>query len=1109
MIALAAVATVLSASPEAAYFRAWYPEPFADVAPESKVEETLRASVGLVHRGQIVEARAALAAFVANSEGEWRFVGALSQRQLEHLMARGLDGEFETTCLECDVAYVNQVGPDLDVSRLRPLLERLPQASQRRMVALKSLAESLRFLEEARSAEEFPAMAKPVFELVPLFNSVPEAQLVVSLVAARAAARAGNDGVTALRQGAAALTGCARAATLDDAAHLELGWAGHPLTLGAPVRDGRMLGLMQRSGKPVPPLFGPPPPSRPVLDEATASFAQCAAPWVKLEAALHAAILATRLGDPTAPARWLAVVTVARDANDARVADGASLVHALLTDNPQGATARLLAIEQRGDQAAFMSSVELVLLSSDLALAQGDVLRADVGWGALEAVFSASGRAVPWYATRALVAQRSAAAAFSLGLFARAVVDGERAVSAYSQASELCAALNERLGDDQEIARGFLENSCGVLKGDAFLAAEALSAAYRQATARGQVPAARADERLAAIEARREAWRRNLVWARETSPEPRKADVIDRINELQRLVSRELWVEGPTCAAWRRIEAKVGAEVRQPDAPGVPFATGLAFELDLRLSRCSDREWERARERVRRCSAAKARDELPRQADANPSLLISHAARAQAVIAQALALHELGVASEWTELFTQITAGLGAPVGALVPRAWVSLGNKRPEEALRLVSGAPPLDPAALPVRLEAWAQRGDPAQALVQFDALQAVGLMASERAAGVDRRNPFSAERAALEGEEARRGSLPPRDAARLEHLRRLPPMFAPTPSARFTTREEVETWASTLPAELTVLAFQPVGRTVVAWRIERTSGVKLFRVQLPPGFGDSVVGLERAARAGVADAEGPAIAVWSTLLKPLGPIADGRVVAITASMDFSGVLFEAAHAPGERPLALRVPVLRTQSIRELVRVEPRTGAAVAFGLGLGGLERAPAEARAVTQAVGGVLLPADASREEVLDALSRARWVHLATHGSIDQTNPLASTVRLARGESLRVYDFLSVAGGADGIVFSACDTSIAGFSAMAHAGGARFALATPWPIWDSEAAAMNGAYYGGLGADATLWVRRAPEALLAARRAGADAGMVEEAAATAFIASARSVESLFVP
>ena len=65
----------------------------------------------------------------------------------------------------------------------------------------------------------------------------------------------------------------------------------------------------------------------------------------------------------------------------------------------------------------------------------------------------------------------------------------------------------------------------------------------------------------------------------------------------------------------------------------------------------------------------------------------------------------------------------------------------------------------------------------------------------------------------------------------------------------------------------------------------------------------------------------------------------------------------------------------------------------------------------------------------------------------------------------------------------------------------------PIWDSQALSITGALYAGRGKhDPLRWVEVLPEAVLKAREAAGVRGMPSESAASTFLLSARSVETI---
>jgi CHAT domain-containing protein/tetratricopeptide (TPR) repeat protein len=139
-------------------------------------------------------------------------------------------------------------------------------------------------------------------------------------------------------------------------------------------------------------------------------------------------------------------------------------------------------------------------------------------------------------------------------------------------------------------------------------------------------------------------------------------------------------------------------------------------------------------------------------------------------------------------------------------------------------------------------------------------------------------------------------------------------------------------------------------------------------------------------------------------------------------------------------------------------------------------------------------DATRERLLSAdLSRYRFIHIATHGSVDTRVPELSALVLgsydARGNfvdgAVRVSDLALQTLHAEVAVFSACDTALGkevaseglvGIGSTVLARGARAVVASLWPVSDEIGAQLMTEFYRHLLRDSMS----APAALAAAMR-----------------------------
>lgn len=99
--------------------------------------------------------------------------------------------------------------------------------------------------------------------------------------------------------------------------------------------------------------------------------------------------------------------------------------------------------------------------------------------------------------------------------------------------------------------------------------------------------------------------------------------------------------------------------------------------------------------------------------------------------------------------------------------------------------------------------------------------------------------------------------------------------------------------------------------------------------------------------------------------------------------------------------------------------------------------------------------ATKEVVRNALNDYPIVHFATHGILSDESPLLSSILLANGEALTVYELMGTQLNADLVVLSACRTAqgevtqgddVLGLTRGLLAAGARSAVTTLWPVDD---------------------------------------------------------------
>jgi CHAT domain-containing protein len=182
---------------------------------------------------------------------------------------------------------------------------------------------------------------------------------------------------------------------------------------------------------------------------------------------------------------------------------------------------------------------------------------------------------------------------------------------------------------------------------------------------------------------------------------------------------------------------------------------------------------------------------------------------------------------------------------------------------------------------------------------------------------------------------------------------------------------------------------------------------------------------------------------------------------------------------------------SLKTLVASEDRPAAPASTLLVTnpsGDLEFAPLEAAWVRQAMQTVhhLSGADATKQNVMQALASATQIHLATHAEFHLDDPLQSSIKLVGGEQLTLQEFAPLIHQHPPafIVLSGCETAMArvtsmadeflGFPAALLSHGARVVLASQWWVDDAATAFLVGRFYkeyASVGTTAAEALRRA--------------------------------------
>jgi CHAT domain-containing protein/Flp pilus assembly protein TadD len=332
------------------------------------------------------------------------------------------------------------------------------------------------------------------------------------------------------------------------------------------------------------------------------------------------------------------------------------------------------------------------------------------------------------------------------------------------------------------------------------------------------------------------------------------------------------------------------------------------------------------------------------------------------------------------------------------------------------------------------------------------------------------------------------------RAEAIARRPAVAAIT-EAELPTEAEIR---AALPADTCLLDFFAFGNTVVSFLLDRDGLRDCQAVVISEPLAEVVARFRRE----IEDSDSELTMghyLFAALIRPVMPhlatVAKLIVVPHSALhyVPFSSLWFEPAgdDAPPRQYLKNRFFLTTVPSagyLPYLARVAAQTqvsyGAPVVLGDPGGDLQGAETEARDVAAKLGvAPCLGAQATRAALLGAAAPA-VLHVAAHGTYDETDPLLSGLRLADGV-VTVEDLLT-SGSAPGLfVLSGCVTGLSerkpgdelvGLAQAALRRGTRAVIATLWETLDESSSLFFHQFYGALMegvtvSEALAWGREA--------------------------------------
>jgi CHAT domain-containing protein len=394
------------------------------------------------------------------------------------------------------------------------------------------------------------------------------------------------------------------------------------------------------------------------------------------------------------------------------------------------------------------------------------------------------------------------------------------------------------------------------------------------------------------------------------------------------------------------------------------------------------------------------------------------------------------------------------------------------------VSQSPQFKIGVLDTLVEAETTLGNGTEGLLAFERLRFEQEQWQGQKSGVRPVSRLSAELAMLERKAAASGGLGDDDLRQLRQLRREVENSSPGDS-NAPSLTALQSRIAAMPEGTTALVFHVGRRYITLWRVRANQMAQVMR--LKSSVDDVlrlVVRLERSLSGGDGNNEWEDLSkqLYQELIVPVGlTSADTRLVFIMQGK-LSLIPFEVLGPDKENLLVANRPITYASRLTsDSTRARPSTPQnATTLVVGLSqDLENARSEATKIAGLLGGTLLiDKNATNENIRKNIGSARWIHFATHGKVNKSNPYLSYLELFGNERIEAWQLFRDAPQAEVISLSACDTkqeaeSAAGLSSMAgdanslaafaFAGGARWILASLWQAEDKETELLMTEFY----------------------------------------------------
>jgi CHAT domain-containing protein/tetratricopeptide (TPR) repeat protein len=550
-----------------------------------------------------------------------------------------------------------------------------------------------------------------------------------------------------------------------------------------------------------------------------------------------------------------------------------------------------------------------------------------------------------------------------------------------------------------------------------------------------------------------------------------------------------------TCEGLRRRydELRVQlAELRGPMA---------AWRLDAQVSQCAPEHLQAAQAELRRAQPIIKLKRVLSERTGPPSFttrteIWEAVSTLETYFEAALMLGTHDVLLRWTDEVLRLLAGQDASWQYLRPqtetyRAAALTGLNQFDDARKIIINLmsderswalrPPSSKiAVLDLLVQLEARREDAEASLLALEQLRFEQERLQALRSGVEPDLKQSAEMAMLERRAATDGTLPPRDMQRLNELRAEVERADSTLAAdkRPPTLENLRAALGGLPEQTTLLVYHVSPRGITAWRMSRNQPLKVMTLKASPSETVQLArGLEKDLANDYATWEEKSAQLYDRLIKPLGTLEKDETLIFVVQGALSAIPFEVlgesaqAQLLKEHGVAYAARLSRPQSSSTApVQATATNGKALVVGLSNEDIPNAEIEATQIAALLGvnPLLGEQEATTERVAVALKDARWVHFATHGTIEQINPYLSRLSLARGERVEAWQLFRDAPQAEMIVLSACDTKReareagsmgdnTSLNSFAFAGGARWVVASLWAADDVNSSAIMLEFY----------------------------------------------------